>query len=59
MLRCNINAEDMQKLLKAHGYLSRLIELIEEYNRKNGTSGKPSGFVIEAHRLLSEVLYDE
>ena len=39
--------------------LDKLIELIEEANRKKDTSHKPSGFVVDAHKCLREVLYGE
>ena len=59
MVKCNLTPEDIMKLKKAHDYLSKIIELTEEHNRKLDRPRKTSSFVTEAHKCLSEVLYGE
>ena len=59
MMRCELTFEDMSKLHKAYRDLDKIIELIEERNRKKDIPTKPSGFVVDAHKCLREVLYGE
>lgn len=59
MLRVELTTQDVNKLQKAYEHLDRLIELIEETNRKRDLPHKPSRFIVEAHACLREVLYDE
>ena len=59
MMRCNLTIEDAEKLRRAYMDLDKLIELIEEDNRKKDINHKPSGFITDAHKCLREVLYGE
>ena len=59
MMRFNLTMEDAEKLRRAYMDLDKLIELIEETNRKRDMNHRPSGFIIDAHKCLREVLYDE
>lgn len=59
MLRQELTYEDAKKIDKAHRYLNSIIESIEKYNRDRDLPGKPSCMLLEARRLLSEVLYGE
>jgi hypothetical protein len=59
VMKCELTAEDIMKVKKAYDYLSRIIELTDEYNRKRDIPRKPSTFVTEAHKYLGEVLYGE
>ena len=59
MMRYELTVDDAIKLKRAYEDLSKLMDLIEETNGKYDRQHKPSGFIVDAHRRLSEVLYGE
>lgn len=59
MMRYELTVDDASKLKRAYEDLSKLMDLIEETNRKYDKPHKPSCFLVDAHRCLSEVLYGE
>jgi hypothetical protein len=59
MMRLELTYEDTEKIAKAHRCVNSIIESIEKYNRERDLPGKPSSMLLEARRLLSEVLYGE
>ena len=59
MIKYEMTADDAVKLRRAYDDLSKIIELTESYNREHDIERKPSGFVVDAHRCLSEVLFGE
>lgn len=59
MMRLELTYKDTEKLAKAHRYIDSLIERIEKYHRDRDLPGKPSSALLEARRLLREVLYGE
>ena len=59
MMRLELTYEDAEKLATAYRYIHSSIEKIEKYHRDRDLPGKPSSALLEARRLIGEVLHGE
>lgn len=57
MMKYTLTVDDAVKLKKAYDDLSKIIEFVEEQNRRRGEERHASSFVTHAHQCLEEVLY--
>ena len=57
MMLAQFTFDDMKKLEKAYWDLDHILDLIDKTNKEYGENHKPSGFLVDAHQCLKEVLF--
>ena len=57
MMLAQFTFDDMKKLERAYRNLDHILGLIDKTNEIYGENHKPSGFLVDAHQCLEEVLF--